>query len=96
MKFNITFTASGDGQTETYTGQVTFTEVPEQYGNRTYMNIKSNMIDWPRGENYDLRYDTDYDPQYPMEYITMFYSRRFSGKDGAWKLTGISIEQATE
>ena len=96
MKFNITFTISGDGQTKAHTGQIKFGEVPGQYGNKTYMVIKSDWCNLPAGEQYDLRYDTDYDPQYPMEYITMFYSRRFSGKDGAWKLTGISIEQATE
>ena len=86
-----------NGIAQWFDAQITFSYDPDGYGNGYSMYVKSTEEPFG-GQGYDLRYNKDFDPDYLIEFITMFYSRRFDGKateyDTKWKLMGIHVYEA--
>lgn len=94
MQYNAKINLSnGDGAIKEYDAKIEFICDPNQYGNGYTMVISSAMEPWGE-QGYDIRYDKGFSKNYPIEYIVSFYSRRFNGENGAWKLTGISVCEA--
>jgi len=93
-QFNVTvYYSTEDGTAATFKAQIEFSCDPKTYGNGYYMGVKSSAEAFGF-QAYDIRYDHDFDKNYMMDYIVAFYSHRLTGKDGAWKLTGIRIHEA--
>jgi len=85
---NIT---SEDRGSMVYEGKVEFCHKPHDYGNGYQMGIRSEQE--PFGlQGYDIRYDDDFKGDF-MEYLYKFFKRRFSGENGKWRMTSISIEE---
>ena len=84
---------NGEGTTNIYDAKIEFEHDPEQYGNGYTMVVDSKLEPW-RVQGYDIRYDRDFNKDFPIEYIVTFYSRRFTGKNGSWKLIGIRVHEA--
>lgn len=86
-------------ETYSFDSLVSFAYDPDDYGNGYCMYIKSKEEPFG-GQSYDLRYNRDFQHDYLIEFIALFYSRRFDGKktdyDTKWKLTGISITELKE
>ena len=94
MQYNAKiYLNDGNGRTEVYNAKIEFVHDPNQYGNGYSMGIESKLEPFYR-QGYDIRYDRDFNKDYPIEYIVTFYSRRFNGKNGAWKLIGIRVHEA--
>lgn len=95
-KYNVTvFVNDGNGTTETLKGTVEFSCDPDQYGNGYSMGIRGlGEPFW--GQGYDIRYDTEFDPANEIGYIVRFYTNRYTGKNGWWKLIGIRVFEADE
>lgn len=74
------------------TVEIKFSYDDEDYGNGYYMAEKGKSVPFGTGY-YDIRYDTDFNPDEKMTYIVSCYQNRYSGKDGKWKLLGISVEE---
>lgn len=69
-----------------------FNKVEGQYGNKTYLKVKGvngTMFD----RLYDIRYDTEYRSDEQEKYLVKWANRYWSGKNGAFKLVDISIEE---
>ena len=70
--------------------KVEFYHHPNDYGNGYGMLIKSSVE--PFGyQGYDIRYDTEFRESEMLSYIVRFFSNRYNGKNGAWKLIGITV-----
>ena len=97
MQYNVKVYLARNGESYVFDAQIEFQHIPNQYGNGYYMGVKSKEEAFGF-QSYDIRYDKDFNPAFPIEYITMFYSRRFDGKeteyDTKWKLTGIRVHEA--
>ena len=89
------FLKSDEGESREYDAKIDFVRDPKQYGNGYTMGVESKLEPFGR-QGYDIRYDRDFNSEYPIEYIVAFFSRRFNGKNGAWKLTGIHVNEAID
>lgn len=85
----------GNEDVVTTDGLVEFYHSGGDYGNGWGMAIKSKHE--PFGlQSYDIRYDHDFSRYHMIAYIVQFYSSRFDGKDGTWKLIGITVNETDE
>ena len=93
-QYNVTlYLNNNKGTTKVYNAKVSFSYNPDTYGNGYYMGIESDLE--PFGfSSYDIRYDTEFNKEEKMVYIMQFFSNRFNGKNGAWKMIGIKIHEA--
>ena len=102
MKYNVTFHIKGhdyntgrDDGDLTFEAKIDFRCNPEDYGNGYYMGVKSKAE--PFGfSSYDIRYDGRFREDDKIGYIVQHYCGKYDGKDGAWKLVGISVEEVEE
>ena len=93
--FDITLSLlNEEGNQEDYEGQVEFYNNPNQYGNGYGMLVVCKTEPFGR-QTYDLRYDKDFDRNNKISYITQFFSSRFTGKDGSYKLIGIQVKESS-
>ena len=93
-QFNITlYLNDGDGKAETFKGTAEFAKKKDDYGNGYHMFIKMATEPWG-GQSYDIRYDTDFHSNRMIEYLTGFFSNRFTGENGSWKMVGIRVHEA--
>lgn len=93
-QYKVTVHLAKNGEAYTFEAKISFAYDPDQYGNGYYMGVESK--EEPFGlQSYDIRYNKDFDPDYLIEFIVLFYSRRFDGKktkyDTKWKMTGIRV-----
>ena len=103
MYYNVTIHITGEDYSSDerprpmialeYSGHVEFYHHPNDYGNGygMYVEMKTEPFG---GQGYDIRYDKDFHKDDPISYIVQFFSRRYNGKDGAWKLMGIRVHEA--
>lgn len=93
-KFNVVlFIANDNGESAKYNASIEFSHNPDDYGNGCHMGVRSNTE--PFGfQAYDIRYNADFSKENPIPFIVQFYSDRFNGRNGAWTLTGITIQEA--
>ena len=80
----VTLADPNSTEIEDYMYDPYFCTDDDDYGNGTYLW-------WTCDNGYDIRYDTDYDPDHEIAYLADFMDRRWSGKNGAWKLVSVSI-----
>lgn len=102
MKYNVKIRIAGEDYSsketprpiveEEYEGSVEFYHTPNDYGNGYGMFIKMKTEPFG-GQGYDVRYDKEFHKNDPISYIVKFFSRRYDGKDGAWKLLGIEVNE---
>ena len=103
MKHNVKIRIAGEDHSsketprpiveEEYEGSVEFYRHPNDYGNGYGMYIKMKTEPFG-GQGYDIRYDKEFHENDPISYIVKFFLRRYDGKDGAWKLLGIEVNEA--
>jgi DNA topoisomerase IA len=74
-------------------GHLVGLKFPNDYGNGYGMYIKMKTEPFG-GQGYDIRYDKEFHENDPISYIVKFFLRRYDGKDGAWKLLGIEVNEA--
>lgn len=68
-----------------------FSVDPETFGKKTWLHIQGNN----RFEAYyDLRYDNEYHRGQEKEFLEYWAHTYWSGKDGAYKVKSIEIEEA--
>lgn len=95
-KYNVkVFVNDGKGETEILKGTVEFDHNPDQYGNGYSMGIRG-LGEAFGLQGYDIRYDREFNPANMIGYIVRFYTNRYTGKDGWWKLIGIRVHEADE
>jgi hypothetical protein len=71
--------------------KVVFAKSNSGYGNDTYMRV--NGRDGNSFEQlYDIRYDKNFSSKRPEVYIANWAYNYWSGENGAWSITGISIK----
>lgn len=93
MKYEVIIYLSKEERNEVLKGTVEFEKRSGfDYGNGYGMFI-TGLGEPFGGQGYDIRYDIGFYPEKPFDYISKFYSGRFSGKDGKWNLDGISIRK---
>lgn len=101
MKYHFSITITGtdyqEGGTKTleYTGTIEFWHDPDTYGNGYYMGITSKLESFG-SQSYDIRYDRRFNHYAPIPYIVQFFCDKYDGKDGAWKLNGITVNELNE
>lgn len=61
------------------------------YGNGYYLGIEGQGF---YGQCYDLRYDNDFNSKKMPQYLVDWAYNYWSGKDGAYKVKSIQIEEA--
>lgn len=99
-QYNVTYNISGRDYNstdnklawETVVAKVTFSHDPDTYGNGYHMGIKSKVEQFGF-QGYDLRYDRTFSPERIISWLAKYFENRYDGKDGRWKLFGISIEE---
>ena len=84
---------SDKGESIEDNAKITFVCNESDYGNGYHMGIESKLEAFGFG-GYDLRYRHDFNRENKISFIAGFYENRFDGKDGAWKLLGIRINEA--
>lgn len=69
-----------------------------EYGNRKYMHIDFSECREVMGSDmtYDIRYDQRYSSQNEPEYIKMFVKENWSGQNGSWKASYITVKKIFE
>ena len=93
-KYNVTvWVNDGKGCTETLKGTIEFDCDPDQYGNGYGMGIRG-LGEAFGFQGYDIRYDKNFRSDDMIGYIVRFYTNRYTGKDGWWKLVGIRVFEA--
>lgn len=100
--FKVTYTVRGksfipadNGKeiSKTFDVSAVFSKRSGTYGNGYSMCIEGKSE--PFGYSlYDIRYDTGFDPENMIAYILQFYANQYSGENGSWKLTAISVSEA--
>lgn len=88
-KFTI---ASGENE-KTFDFAAEFDHNPDTYGNGYYMNIVSPNEPWGC-QSYDIRYDQSFSKNSKLSYVIQFFSNKYDGQNGAWKLRGIEIHES--
>lgn len=96
-QYNATVHVAKNGESVVFKAQISFSYDPDGYGNGYSMGVRSSEEAFGF-QGYDLRYNKDFDPDYLIEFIVMFYSRRYDGNptqyDTKWKLMGIRVHEA--
>ena len=68
-----------------YKYDVRYSTDPSNYGNGTYLSIGEDKY-------YDIRYDQEYHQGHEIEYLTTWACNYWSGENGSYKLTEISVK----
>lgn len=93
-RFNVkVFVNSNDGESYSFDSKIEFGCNPEDYGNGYHMYVQSSEEPF-HGQGYDIRYNKDFHKDEKLLFIVQFYSDRYSGKNGWWKLVGIRVHEA--
>jgi len=93
-QFNVTlYLNDGNGKSVSYKGTAEFGKKEGDYGNGYWMFISMETEPFG-GQAYDIRYDTDFRSDRMIAYLTTFFSSRFTGENGSWKMIGIRIHEA--
>lgn len=95
MKWNVELTIRHPEEKGTFKLYVIEAELIQRegtYGNGYYLYLQdnTNTID----DCYDLRYDAGFDPGRTELVIAETLYDRWSGKNGAWKVCSLRIEEA--
>ena len=101
-KFKVKYTIKGTnyntGEPDIYEGsaEIEFEELDRSssnyYGNGHYMGIKDKNEPFGH-QGYDIRYDKRFNENDPIGYIVKFYTDRYDGRSGSWKLQSITVER---
>ena len=95
MKYELTFVCEKDGDREELGYDVEFFYNPEQYGNGTFMsceNHKKGYADY----YFDIRYERDYCVDEQKQFILNWALNTWSGKNGSWPITSITLKEVGE
>lgn len=94
QKFNLTYSVNdGKGKTETFKGTAEFSYNPDTYGNGYSMYISTSAEPFG-GQAYDIRYDKRFHKNSMIAYLAEYFSDRYDGENGAWKLIGLRLYEA--
>jgi hypothetical protein len=101
MKYKVSFKLTNPEKTKSFMVRSIVTIGDSKafaYGNRKYMHIDFSECREVMGSDlsYDIRYDRRYSSSNEPEYIKTFIKDQWSGQNGSWKASYITIKKIFE
>ena len=98
MKYELCFVVTSEDGSDSIKAEydVSFYYDPHQYGNGTYMSCDSHDRAIVSDRYFDIRYDRDYHKDQQMLYVLQWVLNTWSGKNGSYRATEVSIKEVAE